>query len=92
MIGCIAHAANGEEAEVINLGNDNELEVCRWVPVEDIREALEKGVVTLEGGDEMRLPPRSAIAGVLLRAVVEEIPRPGEQLGGKGKGEGGAKI
>ncbi|KAL8420213.1 hypothetical protein RB594_003118 [Gaeumannomyces avenae] len=77
MIGAIAQALPGD-GERIFLGNDPELEDAKWVPIEDLRRALEFGVSNLgqpppdgykEGG--LRLPPDTAIANRLLTAVVE---------------------
>ncbi|ROT35847.1 NUDIX domain-containing protein [Sodiomyces alkalinus F11] len=75
MIGAIGQALPG--GETINLAHDPELEDARWVPLEEVREALVHGVSNLgdaapssykEGG--LRLPPHTAIANQLLTAVV----------------------
>lgn len=76
MIGAIAQAL--PDGETIDLGNDPELEDAKWVSLDEVREALEKGVSGLaepapEGYPEgaLRLPPHTAIANRLLTAVVE---------------------
>ncbi|KAK4983240.1 NADH pyrophosphatase [Elasticomyces elasticus] len=77
MIGAIAQVASPED-EVIKLDNDPELEMAKWFELDEIREALEHGTSSL--GDDaspnykegnLRLPPRTAIAHVLITAVVE---------------------
>ncbi|KAI9828428.1 MAG: NADH pyrophosphatase [Thelocarpon impressellum] len=72
MVGAVAQAVPG--AEDILLEHDPELEDARWVAVAEVAEAL-KGV---EG--ELRLPPKTAIAHQLLKAVVE-----GSWLAGAGE-------
>ncbi|KAI9047359.1 hypothetical protein LZ554_008806 [Drepanopeziza brunnea f. sp. 'monogermtubi'] len=76
MIGAIAQAL--PEGEKIHLEHDPELHDAKWVSFEEVRHALEVGTSGLgepaeegyvEGG--LRLPPRTAIANQLLRAVVE---------------------
>lgn len=64
--------------EEIMLKHDPELEDAKWVPLEEVREALRTGTHNL--GEEgmprgykegaLRLPPRTAIANQLLEAVV----------------------
>ena len=75
MIGAIAQAVPG--GETILLKHDPELEDARWVELEEAREALRVGTSGLgeppgegykEGG--LRLPPQTAIAHQLLKAVV----------------------
>ena len=65
--------------EEIMLKHDPELEDAKWVPLEEVREALRVGTHNLlEGGGmgegyregALRLPPRTAIANQLLEAVV----------------------
>ncbi|KAJ9154889.1 NUDIX domain-containing protein [Pleurostoma richardsiae] len=77
MIGAIAQALPGD-GETIHLGHDPELEDAKWFPVEEVRDALKKGVSGLgEGPPEgykegsLRLPPQTAIANRLMTAVVE---------------------
>lgn len=77
MIGAIAQAAPGD-GEKIDLGNDPELEDAKWFTMEEVKEALEKGVSGLgepapEGWAEgsLRLPPQTAIANRLMTAVCE---------------------
>ena len=74
MIGAIGQAVPG--GEEILLKHDPELEDARWVGLDELREALEVGTSGLgepagkgykEGG--LRLPPTTAIANQLLRAV-----------------------
>jgi NAD+ diphosphatase len=76
MIGAIGQAVPG--GETIDLGNDPELEDAKWVPLEELREALKLATSGLgqpppEGYKDgaMRLPPRTAIANRLLTAVAE---------------------
>ncbi len=76
MIGAIGQAQpDGEE---IYLGHDAELEDAKWFPLDEVREALAKGVSSLgdpaptthvEGA--LRLPPPTAIANRLITAVVD---------------------
>ena len=75
MIGAIAQAVPG--GETILLKHDPELEDAKWVELEEVREALRVGTSGLgdppgEGYKEgnLRLPPQTAIASQLLRAVV----------------------
>lgn len=65
--------------EEIVLQHDPELEDAKWVPLEEVREALRVGTHNLLEGQGMpegyregalRLPPRTAIANQLLEAVV----------------------
>lgn len=74
MIGAIGQAL--PDGEKIHLEHDPELDDARWVPVEEVREALRIGTSNLgedpgkeykEGG--LRLPPKTAIANQLLTAV-----------------------
>ncbi|KAF2140230.1 uncharacterized protein K452DRAFT_252934 [Aplosporella prunicola CBS 121167] len=76
MIGAIGQAT--PDGEAIHLGHDAELEDAKWFELDEIREALRIGTSGLgedpgpeyqEGG--LRLPPRTAIANQLMRAVVE---------------------
>lgn len=75
MIGAIGQAL--PDGEGIHLEHDPELGDAKWVPVEEVREALRIGTSGLgeapgpeyvEGG--LRLPPKTAIAHQLLQAVV----------------------
>ena len=75
MIGAIGQAL--EDGEKIHLEHDPELEDAKWVEMGEIREALRIGTSGLgeEAGKEykeggLRLPPQTAIANQLLRAVV----------------------
>ena len=77
MIGAVAQALPGQ-GEEIYLGNDPELESAKWFPIEEVKDALLKGVSNLgesapqgyvEGS--LRLPPQTAIANRLITAVVE---------------------
>lgn len=77
MIGAIGQAQPGD-GERIDLGNDPELEDAKWFTLEELKEALEKGVSGLgepapagwkEGN--LRLPPHTAIANRLMTAVCE---------------------
>ena len=74
MIGAIAQCVPGKEE--IMLKHDPELEDAKWVSLKEVSEALEVGTSGLgeeagpgykEGG--LRLPPQTAIANQLLRAV-----------------------
>lgn len=74
MIGAVGQALL--DGEAIHLGFDPELEDAKWVDMEEIRQALKVGTSGLgeapgegykEGG--LRLPPQTAIANQLLRAV-----------------------
>jgi NAD+ diphosphatase len=75
MIGAIGQAL--PDGEKIHLEHDPELEDAKWVEVDEVQEALRVGTSGLgeaagaeykEGG--LRLPPATAIANQLLRAVV----------------------
>lgn len=75
MIGAIGQAL--PDGEKIHLEHDPELEDAKWVDLDEIREALRTGTSGLgekpaEGYKEgsLRLPPHTAIANQLLRAVV----------------------
>ena len=77
MIGAIAQVASVED-EDIKLTNDPELEAAKWFTLAEIEEALHVGTSGL--GDDagpgykegnLRLPPKTAIANQLIRAVVE---------------------
>lgn len=77
MIGAIAQAHPGD-GEKIDLGNDPELQDAKWFTIEEVREALSKGVSGLgepapEGYKEgdLRLPPPTAIANRLMTAVCD---------------------
>jgi NAD+ diphosphatase len=85
MIGAVAQAVPG--GEEIDLGNDPELEHAKWCDLDEVREALVKGVSGLgqpppEGYRDgaLRLPPRTAIANRLLTAVVEGFGRPSPKM------------
>jgi len=74
MIGAIGQALT--DGEKIHLEHDPELEDAKWFDLDDVREALRIGTSGLgdgpgeeykEGG--LRLPPQTAIANQLLRAV-----------------------
>ena len=81
MVGVVAQAAGGA-AEVVDLGNDPELEDARWWSFEEVRRALKGGprAPGLGASDrtgeekavdaELMVPPRTAIAHVLMDAVV----------------------
>ena len=76
MIGAIAQTV--PEGEVIVLKHDPELEAARWIDIEEIQEALKVGTSILgedppKGYKEgnLRLPPPTAIANQLLRAVAD---------------------
>ncbi|PKS12667.1 hypothetical protein jhhlp_000875 [Lomentospora prolificans] len=76
MLGAVASALpDGEE---IHLGHDPELEDARWVPIEEVREALKKPVhldtVPATNGSKepkLLLPPHTAIANRLITAICE---------------------
>lgn len=74
MTGCIALA----EDETIFLGHDPELADARWFTKEEVKAALYENSgspfepVPKGRENELRLPPASAIAHMLLRAVVED--------------------
>jgi len=77
MIGCIGEAL--PEGEEILLKHDPELEDANWVLLDEMQEAMRVGTSGLgepagpgykEGG--LRLPPKTAIAFQLLKAVVED--------------------
>ncbi|CCC10533.1 hypothetical protein SMACR_06704 [Sordaria macrospora] len=77
MIGAIGQAVPGD-GEKIFLGHDAELEDAKWFPLEEVKEALDKGASNMgesapEGYVEgaLRLPPQTAIANRLINAVVE---------------------
>ena len=75
MTGCIALA----DEEEIFLGHDPELAEARWFTKEEVRTALyqnsgspfEQVMKGREG--ELRLPPASAIAHILLKAFVKDM-------------------
>ncbi|KAK4210953.1 NUDIX hydrolase domain-like protein [Rhypophila decipiens] len=77
MIGAVGQALPGD-GEKIFLGHDPELEDAKWFALEEVKNALVHGTSNLgekasegyvEGG--LRLPPQTAIANQLMRAVVE---------------------
>ncbi|CAI6082371.1 unnamed protein product [Clonostachys chloroleuca] len=75
MIGAIGQAVAG--GETIEL-NDKELEVAKWFPIEEVRQALLSGAGALDAPPppgykegELRVPPPQAIANRLLTAVAE---------------------
>jgi len=77
MIGAVGQALPGE-GENIFLGHDAELEDAKWFPLDEVKEALVKGVSNMgESAPEeyvegaLRLPPQTAIANRLITAVVE---------------------
>lgn len=77
MIGAVGQALPGD-GEKVYLGNDAELEDAKWFSLEEVREALAKGVSNLgEPAPEtyvdgaLRLPPKTAIANQLITAVVD---------------------
>lgn len=74
MIGAIGQAL--PDGETINLGHDPELEDAKWVTMDEVRDALKRNTSSLGEGPpegykdgELRLPPRTAIAHQLLKAV-----------------------
>jgi len=73
MTGCIALA----EDETIFLGHDPELTDARWFTKEEVKIALDENSrgpfepVPKGKENELRLPPASAIAHMLLKAFVE---------------------
>ena len=84
MIGAIAQAVPG--GEVIDLGNDPELEDAQWCDLKELRKALNNSSNGIDNlFDEkstvgsLKLPPRTAIANQLLAAVA------GGFLGGPNK-------
>lgn len=77
MIGAIAQAIPG--GDEILLKHDPELEDAKWVPLPEVRRALEVGTSGLDEGPskdwkegDLRLPPKTAIAHVLLDALTNE--------------------
>jgi NAD+ diphosphatase len=74
MTGCIALA----EDESIFLGHDPELVDARWFTKEEVRKALTENSgspfepIPKDKEGELRLPPASAIAHMLLKAFVED--------------------
>lgn len=77
MIGAIAQAIPG--GDQILLKHDPELEDAKWVPLEEVRHALKHGTSGLDEGPskewkegDLRLPPKTAIAHVLLDALTNE--------------------
>ena len=74
MTGCIALA----EDEIIFLGHDPELADAKWFTMEEIKQALSQNSGSpfdpIPKGKEgqLRLPPASAIAHILLKAIVED--------------------
>ncbi|RMY50982.1 hypothetical protein D0865_06590 [Hortaea werneckii] len=75
MIGAVGQSI--PEGEVIDLGNDPELEDAKWYSFEEVREALKVGTSGIgeeagkdwkEGG--LRLPPHTAIANQIITSVV----------------------
>ena len=80
MIGAVAQAVGADAGggETIFLGHDAELHDARWFPLDEVREALQRGTSNLgepapdgyvEGS--LRLPPQTAIANRLITAVVD---------------------
>ncbi|KAG6033952.1 hypothetical protein E4U41_006761, partial [Claviceps citrina] len=77
MIGAIAEALPGEEAERITL-HDGELQSAAWFPVEEVAAALAQARGNMSAGvpegyreGDLRVPPKQAIANRLMRAVVD---------------------
>jgi len=74
MTGCIALA----EDETIYLGHDPELADARWFTIDEVKVALSGNSgspfepVPKGRENELRLPPSSAIAHMLLKAVVDD--------------------
>jgi len=74
MTGCIALA----EDETIYLGHDPELADARWFTIDEVKVALTQNSgspfepVPKGREGELRLPPASAIAHMLLKAVVDD--------------------
>jgi NAD+ diphosphatase len=74
MTGCIALA----EDETIYLGHDPELADARWFTIDEVKVALTQNSgspfepVPKGREGELRLPPSSAIAHMLLKAVVDD--------------------
>lgn len=84
MIGAIAQAVPGGEDITLN---DKELQAARWVPVEELRAALETGAGRLDAPPPpgyvegtLRLPPPTAIANRLLTAVTEGYLHPNPKI------------
>ncbi|KAI1007947.1 hypothetical protein K3495_g282 [Podosphaera aphanis] len=78
MIGAISQSL--PDGEKINLRHDPELEDAQWFTVHEVRKALaaSTNVFREEPTDEslevnLKLPPKTAIAHQLLRALIEEI-------------------
>ena len=76
MIGAVGVAVKG--GENVDLGHDPELEDARWFSLEEVEEALRVGTSGLgEDAEEeykegnLRLPPKTAIANQLLKAVCD---------------------
>lgn len=81
MIGCIATAL--PDGEVVDLGNDQELQDARWWGVDDVRGALARagrvrGMGASDGTPQesveglLWVPPRTAIANALMEAVCNQ--------------------
>ena len=74
MVGCFALA----EDESIFLGHDPELVEARWFTKEEVRKALAENSgspfepVPKDKAGELRIPPTSAIAHILLKAFIED--------------------
>lgn len=75
MIGAIGQAT--PEGSRIDLGNDPELEDAQWYSFDTVREALKTGVSGLgdppqpEYNGGLRLPPKTAIANILLQGLCD---------------------
>jgi NAD+ diphosphatase len=89
MIGCIATAL--PDGETIDLGNDPELQAAKWWSMEEVRDALARaskvrgmgasdGTPAEDRANLLWVPPRTAIANVLMEAVAN-----GGFLGGNTK-------
>jgi NAD+ diphosphatase len=74
MVGCIAEVADAsEESHNIHLGHDPELADARWFTFDEVRKILEEaqkpGYNLFEDTGKLRIPPRQAIANVLIDAA-----------------------
>ncbi|KAL1882768.1 hypothetical protein VTK73DRAFT_893 [Phialemonium thermophilum] len=77
MIGAVGQALPGE-GEEIHLGHDPELETAKWFTLSEVQEALSTRTAFLgeplpEGAKEgeLRVPPPTAVAHQLMKAVVD---------------------
>lgn len=74
MVGCIAEVADAsDESHAIDLGHDPELAEARWFSFDEIRTALEAAQMPrynfFEDSETFRIPPRQAIANILIDAA-----------------------